>query len=492
MLKARIAPPRTAFILFTLWNTVSASPGLDYGPAPSPEDGPPLSFYASRDLKLLPAQICGIVGAYLFTIAFLGTALLTFGRRLRRAAQTSTGTLAMEMVKPSNGGLEISPISPTSSKRSFSFSPKKFGFRKTEKSATSSTLGSPVAESITSFDRNVIEQDMQSRQQEMERLYAAVMEHDAKKASSVNVAEEPESIDEPNKPKQPLQVITNPAIVRLSGQQAQLSPVSAHSPRSPIRAIYPPDSQLPEGPRTPTSPLRAGQAQNQAQAPPMSPNGRSMFPPSARRSRTSSLGSSSSKKSRGLRNLRISAPMPKSPNEVEDDRTPLTPRHYSPGPPPPTPPTATTPGTATTHNTDNTDYAYENLDQVQPLPQPAPQRPQNHPYNTSAAANSGSNKSLGSLPFRNNQPLSPTTPQLRTTFVTPGNDALARAKRSAGISAGLATPYSAYMPFTPVTPVTPHLMNKRERKERKKEEGRRVVTRKDEVLSEKDMWGSGY
>ncbi|KAI9664683.1 MAG: hypothetical protein M1821_006130 [Bathelium mastoideum] len=504
----------TATLFAAVLPSVAATPGLDYGPAPAPDAGPPLSAHASRDRKLLPAQICGIVGAYLFTIFFLGSALLTFGRRLRRAAQSSRGTLAVEMIKPATGDLEISPISPVSSKRSWAWSPKKkFTFRRPERSGTSSTLGSPGVESVASFDQNVIEQDVQARQQEMERLYAAVMEHDAKKASSVQVNEEPVAAPQQAASKQPLRVITNPAVARLSGQP-QLSPTSAQSPRSPIRAIYPPDSPLPDGPASPSSPIRAGQHQPPT---PISPTGRTAYPANTRQSRTSSLGSASSKRSRRLRNLRISAPIPKAEGD-DDERTPLTPRHYEPGPPPPTPPTATTPGTATTTQTE---LGYEELDKPQPLPRPAPQRAPSHPYNCHPSTNSSSavaatanpaaassNKSLGSLPFRtfpstsdpSLPPTSPTTPALKTTFVSRAPDPLSRRQQqnTGGLagpgmySAGLATPYSAYMPFTPVTPVTPRLVGKRERKERKKEEGRRVVTREDEVVPEGEMWGSGY
>jgi hypothetical protein len=499
MLNLSIRPTAAWSLVLVASRLVAAVPGLAYGPAPAPADGPPLSAHASRNRDLLPAQICGIAGAYLLTVLFLGTALLTFGRRLRRAAQSSRGTLAMEMVKPANRALEISPISPASSKRSF-WSPKKFTFRKPEKSGTSSTLASPGIESVTSFDKNVVEQDIQARQAEMERLYAAVMEHDAKKASSVNVNEQPpeepqyQHQPQPAASRRPPHLVTNPAISRLSDTH-HLSPASPHSPRSPIRAIYPPDSQIPEGPATPTSPVRAGQSQG---PPPLSPTGKTTYPASARRSRTSSFGSSASKKSRGLRNIRISAPIPKAEGD-EDDRAPLTPRHYDPGPPP-TPPTATTPGTATTNA--GTDYEYEGLDRPQPLPNPAPQRGGEYPYHS--AQSTAPTQSLGSLPFRNmqstaphpsDQPLSPRTPALRTTFVTrhPTDPFSRNAPRTGGIgSAGLATPYSAYMPFTPVTPVVTPLVGRRERKERKREEGRRVVTREDEVKEEGELWDSAY
>ena len=56
------------------------------------------------------------------------------------------------------------------------------------------------------------------------------------------------------------------------------------------------------------------------------------------------------------------------------------------------------------------------------------------------------------------------------------------------------TPYSPfYFPQTPLTPMTPsRLVTREERKRAKKEEGRRVATEQDAVITEEDMWGDSY
>jgi hypothetical protein len=60
---------------------------IDWDPAPSPEDGPPLSAGALRDKSLLPAEIGGILGAYVFVVCIVGIALLLLGRKLRMSVQ---------------------------------------------------------------------------------------------------------------------------------------------------------------------------------------------------------------------------------------------------------------------------------------------------------------------------------------------------------------------------------------------------------------------
>ncbi|KMU85603.1 hypothetical protein CIHG_03644 [Coccidioides immitis H538.4] len=69
-------------------------------PAPPPEEGPPLSASAVRDLSLLWREIVAIVGAYVLIVSVFLGCLLTVGRRLRRGAQQSNRTLEMEMLKP--------------------------------------------------------------------------------------------------------------------------------------------------------------------------------------------------------------------------------------------------------------------------------------------------------------------------------------------------------------------------------------------------------
>jgi hypothetical protein len=139
--------------------------------------------------------------------------------------------------------------------------------------------------------------------------------------------------------------------------------------------------------------------------------------------------------------------------------------------------------------------AYEQLDQVQPLPRPAPQRlnsassqsqdPGLHipTINTSRSATS----SNASLPLRGYaEPLK--SPDLRTTVLDRRLDKLSLTTPKTGVPY---TPYSPYMPFTPLTPVTPHLVTKKERKSRAKED-KRKGTGGEMVQSPKDMFGDGW
>ncbi|OBT55848.1 hypothetical protein VE04_04654 [Pseudogymnoascus sp. 24MN13] len=89
---------------------------LDWDPAPSPEDGPPLSAGALRDKSYLPAEIGGIVGAYVFVVITILLALFFVGRRLRKArelaAQNDVEMLVGHVINPA--AYYPSPISPTS------------------------------------------------------------------------------------------------------------------------------------------------------------------------------------------------------------------------------------------------------------------------------------------------------------------------------------------------------------------------------------------
>ena len=93
---------------FVLFTSAAAIPkniwhvSILEAPAP-PADVDTASPHALRDKKYLPAEIAGIFAAYIFFVACLGIALLLVGRRLRRAAQASPKTLAMEMMKPTRG-----------------------------------------------------------------------------------------------------------------------------------------------------------------------------------------------------------------------------------------------------------------------------------------------------------------------------------------------------------------------------------------------------
>lgn len=465
-MRRALLPPA---LLLLLAGFVAAAPHPSYNfldnyrdPAPSPEKGPPASANASRDKSLLPAQICGIVGGYVITVLIWGILLLTVGRRMRRKSENSPKTLELELVtkRPSLK----SPTSPIGSIRSATSWRKKF-FRKDKEVENGDIPESPIAispviHSPGSFDQRIIDDNKARAQAEMERLYAAVMDHDRKKSMSQA------SIDS-NEP-----------------QSRRPSAINTHvpsysNPSSPVKAIYPPGYSS-NGP--PTAPLPHTRYRD------------STNPPSPRSVLSKKSTASTSSKRFNLKNLRISGPIHKYPGPNQDEeQTPLSPRFYAnPGAPPEPPSQATSPTSPTTPADLE---AYERLDQVQPLPRPAPQRQNSAVSPTTMTAPSlptinttqptrSATSSTSSLPLRTyDAPLK--SPDLRTTVLNRRRDHLSVTTPMTGVPY---TPYSPYMPFTPVTPVTPHLVTKRERKERKREQ------RQDEILvqSPKDIFGDAW
>ncbi|KAF2089514.1 hypothetical protein K490DRAFT_55108 [Saccharata proteae CBS 121410] len=516
--------------------SVAATPGLfdvdwDKNPAPGAKN-------ALRDKSYLPAQICGIIGAYICCVLVIGGLLLTVGRRMRRASQNRR----VDLVKPDQAnGFEMTPVSPSSTVRSrwWPQSPNKIkhAWKKSQSSVTNPDESpvSPDVGSVASFDQSVIKNDQEQRQREMERLYAAVMEHDDAKGGSkvvYSAADEldasndeitpqqqqtPDSTPQKKSERRPLRLNTAATLPVPAAEPQLATPISPKTPRGQIRPLYPPES-----------PLAAVRRSQYAPPPPPKDNLSSQRPASPHgilaRNHTPSIGSSHSgpRNRRSIRNLRISAPMQRYPGEFDDDdaRTPLTPRYYGNPPPPPSPPSqATTPATGDSLGP----FRYEGLDVPQPLPRTSPQRTNSNHHRRGtppsldlpggAALNpgitlqppqqqqqqpqqQGSFKSAASststLPLRSlhdNYAASPGP--TKTTFLErkpkPLKDPLGRLRSP--MTAG--TPYSPYMPFTPITPVTPHLVTRKERKAREKEERKKgAVDEEDEVKG--DDWGSGY
>ena len=489
-------------------------------PAPPPGKGAPLQASALRDTSYLPAQIASIAAAYVLALLFIGSALLFVGRRLRRAAQGSPTTLAMEMVRPVKPNVpqafDPSPISPATSKNLYGPSPADTFDMKNNwpspnknnressgwgSTARGHTRRAPSYQgSVVTFDESVIEDDKERNEREMERLYAAVMQHDEHRASSGNVA-------------------------------PQHRPLGQHPPElQHLRDV----NSLPQSPprSETTSPVRT-----------LTKSPRSNHRPTpisihSHNSSRSSLGSFTKK--RGLRNLAISPPMG-SPEIVPDygysENEPLSPRIYDePGPPPPTPPqrrmfneredrreTRLSPRDA--RFPDNPLRSprtvvpavpavpvIQTIPEIQqPLPPPPsttfgkqytgrdPNKPKRTPaplaLRTQAASNSsgqtlGSNLRTAPLPLRNPYPtnLNASRPESMikaTVLETKGPGHSLRTPRT-GVPM---TPYSPYMPFTPLTPMTPsRLVTRQERKRRDKEEGKRVMTAEDAVTEEPDAW----
>lgn len=482
---------------------------IDNGPAPSPEDGPPLSASAIRDRTYLPVQIGSIVGAYLLFVLITGSALLLVGRRLRRAAQASPRTLAMQMMKPvrtdASDAYDPSPISPVSKNNPYGPSPVSTMDMKSSWPSPDKSRGSvwksslrghkqqaSIQSSVVTFDESVIEEDKTKNQIEMERLYKSVMEHDEQKSSSV--------IDVSEEQQHP------PELQHLRSTSGLPSPPPKAGTKSPSRTLT-------------TSPRKSIRP--------------SPITTHSRASSRSSFGSFGKK--RGIRNLPISPPMG-SPdlapnhNDLYNEAEPLSPRFYQPGPPPPTPPQRqqssihearldssrlsprsaefrlfarsprtsiptlqtypeySTPTEQEYGNRVSNAHKYETTKQKR-TPAPLTLRTQdNAPPSQQHPLRSAPLPLRNLNPNRYNPDRPPSTIKATVIESRAPNQHLGAPRTGVPM-----TPYSPYVPFTPLTPMTPsRLVTKQERKRREKEEGRRVATVEDAVEEEGDMWGDAY
>jgi hypothetical protein len=313
----------------------------------------------------------------------------------------------------------------------------------------------------------VVQADRQRAQEEMERLYAAVMEHDAQQSKVVYDAnDEGQSPVVASQPRPPIDGF--PEFQHLRNRQHHpISPASVKSPSSPLSPATIPEEEdhyqrQPQSPQEDTSSVRSPRS-----------------PITDKLSRLSGLSFLSSKSRDGqqsprklsrqsVRRLPISPPIrsPSSPGASPyADNQPLSPRIYQPGPPPLNPVQKATSRLRPVSPSDSA--------RLQVAPSPLSQ------YTAGT--------STSSLPFR--QAFSPPqSPSTKTTVVEWRQSLM----RAGGPRTGVPrTPYSPYMPFTPLTPITPsRIVTKGERKRRQKETGVRVQTIDDMVMSDEDMWGS--
>ncbi|QIW99315.1 hypothetical protein AMS68_004833 [Peltaster fructicola] len=454
----------------SLWSV-----NIDNGPAPPPELGPPFSAHALRDPSYLPYQILGIVGSYFIVVLFLGTLLLSCGQQARkRALLLAENPKTMEMHKPAKSYLKR-----VSGQHQQQRSRDSFGMKKSavvSVNSFNSTI-SPGSESIVSFNQGIIEADKQKRANEMEKLYAAVMEQEEKRATGENMY-----------------------------SPAGSSPERAN--RS-VKAIYPPAAAFVQHNRTTSIPPRDSQS-----------------PVSMKRMSGNSLASKKSRRS--LKNVKISSPMQISaPIHINDNddgaRTPLAPRTYIDPGIPPEPPAAktvdryessawpTTGGERISAPEDYWEYLQgAEADRAAAAPTAYSQRQnktrQNHALplrvETSQPAAVSSTTPSNPLPFRQlhwNSPNSPMYPYqgqgpfsagpTKTTFVEVRRDQFGAAPLT-----GMATPYSAYMPFSPVTPVAAHLTTAADRKQREREQRglHGAITEEDQVKDDAELWDEGF
>ena len=481
MMLGRTLPPALFSLLLAAARAAASPSPYDFkdnynDPAPSAEDGPPASFHATRDKQRLPYEICGLVGGYVFTVLIWGVLLLTVGRKMRRKALEPPPMLEFEQeLKPIRPAMET-PISPSSMRSATSWVRK---FKRGGESLSGSTPVSPVVQSPMSFDQKVIDADKQRAQDDMERLYAAVMDHDAKKHSrQVSQA----TVEEPLPPPTLRHERRRPSAISTT----QRAPTDS-SPTSPIKAIYPPDysnSMAAPLPHSRNSSLRA-------EHPPPSP--RSIL---SKPTRLSSANRQEKTARFNLKNLRISSPIQSYGGAAPDDeaRTPLSPRFYPDPGAPPSPPTQPTSPTTPYSPTEPAEIERAHSLRI-PLPKPAPQRgpgltiapPPAPKINVSRSPTMTPTKQL---PFRTYQTDSPLkSPGIQTTVLDRRPDKLSLQTPRTGVPF---TPYSPYMPFTPITPVTPHLVTKKERKVKRKEGSERLGRLDEMVQSPKDMFGDAY
>ncbi|CRG90311.1 hypothetical protein PISL3812_07354 [Talaromyces islandicus] len=405
--------------------------------------------FSPDELNQLPVQVAGIVASYIIFDALVVFLLLFVGRRLRRAVQTSNCSLDVVMLQPLNKfgeSTDPSPISGVTGDTNFPSPVKPRGWSMSWSSVSKAHKGhhtSMSSSSIATVDESVVEADRRRAQEEMEILYAAVMEHDAKKAS----AKSSPVIDE----KEPFSPVEPPL------QSPQLFPPPQYQYQAPLS---------PRQGSTATNKSRTSKRLSKI-------SNLSIFNPS----RLSSSSSNKLKSPRSVRELPISPPI-KSPEAVRtaafQDSQPLSPRIYNPGPPP----TAPLPN----GNNGNNLYASRGF-ALQPISPPSTRA--HAPTPLTINSNNGNSNGASALPFR--QQFSPpqSAPPTKTTILerpayVPG-----------GPRTGMPTPYSPYMPFTPVTPLTPsRLVTKREKRRHEKSNGLRVLHEDDMVKSDEDIWGA--
>lgn len=141
----------------------------------------------SQDESNLPVQIGGIVGSYVIFDALVVGLLLFVGRRLRRAVQASNGSLDMVMLQPVAKPVIDTDTSPISAATTVVPSPEKGrGWNMSWSSIPKGAKTHASNNSVATIDETVVSADRQKAQDDLEVLYAAVMEHDAQKASGAS------------------------------------------------------------------------------------------------------------------------------------------------------------------------------------------------------------------------------------------------------------------------------------------------------------------
>ena len=360
--------------LASIPHQATASPGLwdsklPYGPIPPLEDRPPISRGAVSDKSKVKWLVIGIVGGYVLTLLFIGTSLLTFGRRLRRVALSSNGMLSIEMAKPKRTNLEALPATQKAPPgKTWGGAPSTVS---STKSADSSAKSTPVVGRGNGFDDKVLEDAKLKREQEMERLYAAALDQNAVAPKSISISDQ--EFNGHNRDLSSSSTATTRNFSR--PQPAQIVNVRASGSNASDSA----------GPRSPHS-FHSTHSRQQSFESSINREYTNSSP--ARHNGTSSYRN---KRSRTVRDLNISAPIQAQPPNLQgkypygssadekEARTPLSPQHQphrsqSNGGTQPRPITPIQDHEDVEDDDIIEAYGYEGLQQRRPLPHSAPQR----------------------------------------------------------------------------------------------------------------------
>ncbi|KAM0320122.1 hypothetical protein ACHAO8_000717 [Botrytis cinerea] len=336
--------------------------GIDWSPAPPPEDGPPLSAGASRNKALLPAQIGGIIGAYLFSLCIVGILIIALGKRLRRQVELEARALEVELVDSTFAGVYTgssgpTPISP-SNLRNFSWpspdrkyfapainpDPNAFVFPSIQESYPNPYIyptqrHHSIQQSIyshqsqPSIDNKIVEADREMMNRNLEDLYAHVMEQEEAKAAGMDVRNMPP-------PKVP-------------GGVSEVAPHHQVQPSSRKLAKHKPSEINTNDDKSTKTHSRASSIISALTSPRSVPKS----PKSPRR--------------KGIRGLRISSPIatPHSTtfSHAASDEEPLTPREYVHRAPPPIPRNQAPYGYTSSNGESPTRSIAETLDTISPV-----------------------------------------------------------------------------------------------------------------------------
>ena len=354
------------------------------------------------DKPLLAIQIGSIVGAYVIFVAVLLALLIFVGRRLRRTVQSSNYTLHMEILKPARPpvSMDPSPVSPMSHNLP---SPKSSGFRSWGSLNRSARPSQPSTNgSMVTIDESIVANDRQRAQHDMEMLYAAVMEHDAQKASGVDMAVRERDLYAQSPDSQ----LTNPFTDR-----------GSHASESSL---------------APLAPLKSPKGFNSSRLSKLFNSG-SRANPEPSKVRSPRLA---------IRKMPISSPLASpamvTPQAYMPENPPLSPRIYNPGPPPMVP----------------RQQASEPI-----KPPPGRARP---PAPLTLSTPSPSTSIPSNLPFREAYPPQ-SAPATKTTILE--RPMKNRAGPVTGMATPY-SPYMPFTPVTPFTPGRTVTKRQRKREER--------------------------